>query len=719
MKVTAAKILSVGAILFMGLLTSCSRQIPGPVSPPRDFDTPPTPTNLQIAIGDRTANLSWSISDTTGVSFYRVYMSDSTGANYELLGEIAQQSYTSASLQNGRLYYFKVSAVNYQRFEGYSSIAVSAMPNLYAVIINNGEAFTNDRDITLSLVASSGTRYMQVSDDSLFSNSNWENYVLTRSWEMPPGDGPFTIFARFRDPNDNITSGFYYDSITLDSRAFIDSLLFSPAGFPFSPGQSVHFVMFCNEVEGLCRVTIGQDLPPIPLFDDGGRGDAVPNDGIYETDFELGSSLDFEDAAVFGDFADRAGNVANQARSQFDISVRRPPDPILIIGVNGEFGRYDRLSLIWNSSQAGDFAQYRVYRSNAANVDSTDMLVRAIASAQTTSLTDTGLIQNTIYYYKIYVVDNTGLWTGSNEVSGATNPNSPPEPVILFPILAVPGTFDRLSLAWSASDDQDFLRYELYRSGDNIVDTSDILVLASTSQETFIDTGLAANTTYYYGVFTVDMAGNSSWSNIADGRTGIDEPPPAPILMPVFTEPDYYEDVPLSWTISYLSDFREFQAYVWREDLGRNDSLLTALISNQDSTEFVHHPPFPAGSDSANYWYIIHAYDNGGNSSGSNAVRVHLEDAVPGQVSGAAIADSEFITITWIPTEIPDFSNYRLLRDTLSTPDQAAVIFLSSDQGAGNFEDGNIVQGQTYYYWLDIYDRRNHSSRSFLGSARW
>jgi fibronectin type 3 domain-containing protein len=283
----------------------------------------------------------------------------------------------------------------------------------------------------------------------------------------------------------------------------------------------------------------------------------------------------------------------------------------------------------------------------------------------------------------------------------------------------VPGTHDRLSLTWSSCDDQDFLRYELYRSLDGDVDSSDALVLASAAAVTFTDTSLAANTVYYYRVRTVDRVGNSAWSNTASGRTGLDEPPDAPTLLPLFTEPDRYEDVQLNWSQPFTSDFREFRVYNWLGDLGRSDSLLIALIVDQDSTSLLLHPSMPVGYDTVDYWYIVHVYDESGGSTASNDVRARLIDLEPETVTGAVIADSAVIVASWIPSDFPDFGVYKLLRDTLSTPGQAQTIFLSADQESNGFDDTNIVQGRTYYYWLEVYDRRDHSSRSFLGSARW
>ncbi len=708
-----------GSLLFVVFALACSRQIPDPVSPPKDDFVPPTPLNLTVTVSDRTVSLSWSVPDTQGIRFYRLYKSDSTSNAFDLVAEVQRNSYTIADLRNGLSYYFKVSSVSMARFEGYASTVVSAVPNLYGVIINGGNDFTNRRSINLTLVAPTGTQYMQISDDSLFSGTPWENFAPTKSWELPDGDSDRRVYARYRNGVDQITAGFYYDGITLDTEAAIDSVIFTPAGNPLSAGDLIHVKLFAGEPDGEAAISIGQGLVSLDLYDDGTRGDAYASDGIYETNYAVANNLDFENAGVFGDFTDRAENAAQQMRSVNNLSIRRCPDAVSIYSITNPNGFFDRLEINWNSSTASDFALYRLYRSATAGVDSTDSLVRSIGAAQTTSLTDTGLAQNSSFFYKVYVVDNTGLWTGSDEVLGNTNSNVAPEPVILYPIVAPPGAHDRLSLTWSASHDQDFLRYELYRSYDNSVTTSDILLLASASSTAFVDSNLAADSAYYYGILTLDRAGNSSWSNTAAGRTNEDESPFAAILYPVNQLPDYYQDVRLQWALPATGDFQAFRVYSWRNDAGRADSSIVAAIFEQDSTIVIHHPTFVGSEDTVNYWYIVHTYDEGGNSSPSNAIRVHLTDDLPAPVNGAVIPGSAFLTVSWIRSSIPDFGNYRLLRDTTSNPAGAATVLLTPNQEMTSYEDRNTVSGRTYYYWLDVFDRRNHSSRTFLGSARW
>jgi len=612
--------LIVVSIMVFSLLAGCSRQFENSVSPPIDGSTvPPTPSNLAAEIGDGIIILTWSIPDTSLVTGYNVYQADSAGQDYSFIGNTQTRLYTVDNLQNGLLYNFRISSLNGDGFEGYKSDPVSAVPELYSVMINNGNVYTNNRNVTLNFTAPIGTRLMQISSDSSFSNSQWEIFAANRSYRLDDGDGPKTVYCRFRDSADRMTWRFYFDSIILDTEAYIDSVIFSPSG-PFSPGETIHFAIHTAESEGFAKISIGNNIADIDLLDNGQRGDVTADDGIYELDYNIPAAFDFEDQIVYGDFTDRAGNSAATVQANSRFSVRRPPDAVNVFSINAPQGYHDRLELYWEQSTAQDFAQYRVYRGTSSGVDSTDLLAASINSISGNSFTDTGLVENTAYYYVVYVVDITGLWSGSNEVSATTGIDSPPELVNLYPVIV---------------------------------------------------------------------------------------------------EPDFYQEIEIEWSQSPDNDFESYRLYRWQEDIGRNDSIIVAFITNRANTMFTDEPSFNTSEDTLNFWYIMHVYDDGGNCSSSDSVRAHLIDQIPSTVSGSVSSSDSSLIISWSQTEIPDFGSYRLLRDIDSNPSGAITIYVSASRTTISYDDDSTTEGQTYYYWLDIYDLRGNNSRSVLGSGAW
>jgi hypothetical protein len=78
------------------------------------------------------------------------------------------------------------------------------------------------------------------------------------------------------------------------------------------------------------------------------------------------------------------------------------------------------LKLSWQANTDSDFASYKVFRSLSSSVTANDTLVTTITTKSATTTTDTGLTSKTKFYYKVYVVNTSGVHTASNEVSGTT-----------------------------------------------------------------------------------------------------------------------------------------------------------------------------------------------------------------------------------------------------------------------------------------------------------
>ncbi|MCF6410234.1 family 43 glycosylhydrolase [Pseudalkalibacillus salsuginis] len=86
--------------------------------------------------------------------------------------------------------------------------------------INNGDEFTNDRQITLKLEATdeeSGVNQVRFSTDTE-EWTEWEAYEASKPFTLPAGDGEKTVYVQFNDNAGN-TSETYRQSITLDTNA--------------------------------------------------------------------------------------------------------------------------------------------------------------------------------------------------------------------------------------------------------------------------------------------------------------------------------------------------------------------------------------------------------------------------------------------------------------------------------------------------------------------
>jgi fibronectin type 3 domain-containing protein len=80
----------------------------------------------------------------------------------------------------------------------------------------------------------------------------------------------------------------------------------------------------------------------------------------------------------------------------------------------------NRLTLTWSMNTATDFREYRIYRATEPGVTTASVLVTTITSREMTYYDDQGIaFPGNNYYYRVYVFDESGKSSRSNEVGTA------------------------------------------------------------------------------------------------------------------------------------------------------------------------------------------------------------------------------------------------------------------------------------------------------------
>jgi len=183
-----------------------------------------------------------------------------------------------------------------------------------------------------------------------------------------------------------------------------------------------------------------------------------------------------------------------------DVPNLRAPAPVTL--ETPDAAAANRLAIRWTANRDPDFGVYILFRNETGAVSDTDLLLTAISNRSETFFDDTGLVENTKYYYRVYTRDTGSLRSRSNEVS-ATTKNEPPAAVALSS-----AAFDSTSatLTWDQSAAHDFASYRLYRNTNPTVTTSSTLVIEIAEFEltSYRDTDLDSATEYSYRVFVVD-----------------------------------------------------------------------------------------------------------------------------------------------------------------------------------------------------------------------
>ena len=622
------------AILSITLLflNGCGKDH-GPVSFTNPIDSgnaspPPIPGNLSAQVGDKTICLTWEIDDTTDVRCYRVERKDSENDDFVVIDSTALVYYEDRGLKNGRTYRYRVCVISKKGFRGSFSQEVSAAANGFAISIDSGQKYTTSISVTLSISAPGGASLMKLASDSIFTEASWEPFLEQKNWFLTSGDGEKRVYLKIRDFDDNEASGFHWDSIILDTRASIDAVDFSPADSVLSSGDLVHFSMVTGEILGQAEIDIGTVVTGKKLFDDGTHGDQMADDGTYELDYVIPSGLQVIEVPVRGRFSDEAGNNAEEITCVRSLTVQDVPKAVQLFPPTSMGISETNLNLTWSQNQDDDFIAYRLYRSEVAGVDTASdrRLVTEIVTQSTTSYDDSGLEENHTYYYKIYVYDEYGFSSGSNEVYGTTGENEAPQPATLFSPVPIGNSSTTLNLSWTPNQEADFAAYKLYRALNPGVESAPDRILVTTimdQQTTFYDDeGLEESTTYYYQLLTFDTGGLSASSNEVSGIVNANEEP-EPVTL-VITSAQLSPDdsttaqIELKWTQNYEQDFDHYVVY---RDLSSPVSISSTpvdLINDSQTTTTIDSPL----SLSTQYFYRVYVFDEGGLYSGSNEVDV-------------------------------------------------------------------------------------------------
>jgi fibronectin type 3 domain-containing protein len=597
-------------LLIIVFVIGCSNDIDPPSGVSSIPDQPETPHGLTAAIGDGIVLLDWKVNKPSAIDSFAVYFSDSAAFNMSLLDNTQNTTYTADGLTNGRRYFFRVAAIDKANLEGEKSRTVVATPGVFSITIENGRVYVNDRNVSVQLTAPEETDLVQLSEDSDFGDSHWQTFASSMGFELSDVDGTKHLYARFQLGGSGNSASFVSDSIVLDRLAVIDSVVENSAGVTLSAGDTVHFSVYTSEAGGEAAVEIS-GLGDMALNDMGEVGDNIADDGIYELDFTIPIGTELVEAEVIGKFTDAAGNNAPNLKASTRLNATFPPDPVTLTGYAVS---WDEILLEWTKSDISDFAAYRLFRSETQPVDQNSDLVTTISDKLILSYRDTGLTDNTQYYYRLFVFDNSGDSAQSEELAIQTMNNEPPDPVTLTGFAL---SSHELLLEWTRSNIDDFKNYRLFRSDASVVDSSSFLVTTIGSQLvlSYNDTGLVDDKTYYYRLFVYDQAGKMAGSTELSLNTLVNEPPDTVALAADLTGDTL--SVELSWQQANDADFSSYRVIRDTSPLPLNyDADLQIKIINTRSTVSLFDDVPVAGQ----YYYQVYVFDKQGLSTGSNTV---------------------------------------------------------------------------------------------------
>ena len=701
-------------LMFAALvITSCDKQHKNIVAPGEE-NFPGVPIQIKAMVDDGKIVLQWDMTSAKDIRYYYIYRKDSVHTKMQLIDSTVVRQFTDNNVKNGNSYWYQISALNTKGYEGKRSPVISATPNLFAIVIENGEEYVNKTSVMLSLTAPLGTGYMSIASDSLFKNSNWENYVSQKTWQLSPGDGEKYVYVKFREANGNNTSAIFFDKIILDTKATISEVTENTNGKTKVPGQMIHFKLVAGETDGQATIDVGDAVRGIRLYDDGTNGDSKAKDGTYEVDYTIPLGLKVLNAIITGHFKDRVGNQAQDVTAPGRVTIQQDPLAVTLYPPAITGSDKKSLELYWSPSTDSDFASYRLYRKTSTGVDTSaaSTLVATIRAKETTNYTDSNVKENNNYYYRVFVFDQFGKAKGSNEVMGKLDlDNEKPSPVILLPPTAVEKSLTSLIITWSKNQDDDFESYRIYRAtAPNDVDSTSFVaeIIYDQNIVNYEDTGLKEDTEYNYQIYVFDTGGRSAGSNKEKGRTNANEPPTAVTLLDPTPVKNSTTALTLSWSKNADEDFKSYRIYRSEAPASvDSSSFLVEIVYNQNTTSYEDKNL----KEDTEYNYRIYVFDDGGKSTGSNTAKGKTNFNEPPTpvtlLTPTPVGNSTTtLNLSWSKNTDQDFKSYRIYRsEAPATVDSSSfLVDMIYNQSTTSYEDKNLKEDTEYNYRVYVFD---------------
>ena len=649
--------------------------------------TPPTvPLNLKGTAGFTTTNLSWTASsDDIGVAGYGVYRCTPPAAGQPCTGvwvaNTTLPSFNDSSLTGGTLYNYQVQAFDFAgnlspasqtlSLQTYVTSA-SAATNLAATVISAQE-------IDLSWSPPSNTTglgsYLIYSGTSLADLQQ----IAVR--------GSSTI--TYRDMNLAAGTTYYFGVVAVEQG--LDAPMTQPVfatTLPLpNPPSNVTGTPAPTKVVLNWQEILESNSLPISYYQiykgttPGNMTDVGSATATTYTATSLSPSTTYYFEIVAADTGHDIGTPSDQ------IAVTTLPMPAAPVNVVATASSTTQITVSWSEnipSGGLPIQTYAVFRGTSP------ASMPQVATRTTAQFIDTGLTPGTTYYYAIEATDTGKDASPMSATAQGTTRIGPAAPVS---VAATANSAARVTVTWSETIPNGGLpiqTYTIFRG----TSPGSMPQLAVRSASPFVDTGVSANTTYYYAIEATDTGHDvSSMSATAQATT------PAMPVAPANVAPtaNSATRVTVTWSPSVPSGGLPIASFnIFR---GTSANYLTKLGAAA-AAQFIDN----GASANSSYYYAIQTVDTGGDVSPTSAATQVATPPMPAApVNAAATATSAtHVTVTWsenIPTNGLPIQYYAIFRGT--SPTGLAQV---ATRAACSFIDTAASASTTYYYAIEAVD---------------
>jgi fibronectin type 3 domain-containing protein len=636
---------------------------------------PATPTGLTATGGNASVTLNWTAS--SGATSYNVYRGTTSGGENAtpIITGITATTFTDTTVTNNTTYYYEVAAVNSTGISNKSNEA-SATPSAPPAAPANLTATAGNASVTLNWSVVSGAT----------------GYNVYRG-STPNGESatPITTVVTNSFNDSGLTNGktYYYKVAAVNSGgpgAYSNEASATPE--PPAPAPPTGLMATAGNASvtlnwgvvsgatsyNIYRGTTAGGESTTPIATD------VTSLNYNDTGLTNNTTYYYKVAAVNGG---GTGGLSNEASATPELTV-----PIAPTGLTATAGN---ASVTLNWSVVSGATSYNIYRGTTAGGESTTPIATDVPVP---SYDDTGLFNNTKYYYKVAAVNSGGTGSLSNEASATPEP---PVPVAPTGLTATAGNAT-VTLNWGVVSGA--TSYSVYR-GTAAGGESPTAIATGVTAATYIDTAVTNNTTYYYKVAAVNNSGTGPLSNEASATPE----PPVPSAPIGLTATAGNATVTLNWGV--VSGATSYNIYRGTTAGGESTTPIATGITAATYND-------TGLTNGTTYYYKVAGVNGGGTSGLSNEASAKPEPTLPIAPTGlTATAGNASVTLNW--SVVSGATSYNIYRGTASGGESPTAI--ATGVTAATYIDTAVTNNTTYYYKVAAVNSGGTSGMSNEASA--
>ncbi|NII28403.1 hypothetical protein HB364_25195 [Pseudoflavitalea sp. X16] len=191
--------------------------------------------------------------------------------------------------------------------------------------------------------------------------------------------------------------------------------------------------------------------------------------------------------------------------------------PAMPAGVKGTIDSMGIVRLEWQPNKETDLQGYRIFRTNAAHEEFSEVTRRILKKNRFTDTIKMQTLSEKILY-RVVAVDKTFNPSDYSDTCTLVRPDKIAPAAPLFTYGRMQDTVPGILLQWRNSRSDDVVKQALYRVNAKIgsANRERILLDSGNSLHEWLDTAVQAGSTYYYEIIAVDEAGNQSKDRSGD-----------------------------------------------------------------------------------------------------------------------------------------------------------------------------------------------------------